>query len=1577
MILPPRLELLGFGMATPAIVLAAAIVIFGAASPGIAQTPNPQLTVSAPSEVPIGEDFTFTITFSNSTPNNTTVGFGAFIDLVLDSGGADHNNPPPGGGGPCDGIQIVSADLVGVGGGPVSIPLLTTAAPCGGTVPLAHPFGSSPFGPVVVPTSSQMTTLDLIFGSYVSTQPARTIKVKAHVHNFADVGHPLFIYARAGFRYGGNGTVGPPILTDSSLTASAWTRQAAVTPVLFTIKKTYLFLEGETATGSNNPQKYAIEVDLAPGQTITDLVVTDCLEPNMIYAGLDTVATTPGYSVLATPPNPCLKLKYPSVTGGAGPDINVVFSFYIPRLTNLGNVLDPDSCWNKTSSDDIKLEGDWVALDPRDVPGQHIVSDLTPQDDVITDKRFALQKSVALLPPSIHVIPGAILRYTLRFQLSDFFTVGGIVVTDVLSDGQTLVTSPPGLAPRLTVRDRRGPTATVVPFSITLGNLLDSPNPPADPPADCGDGKGGRTLVFKASLAMQNNPSLFASSVLQQGILTGGQAFPPISTIPASGEIVFHARIEDVFTYPHPGDRYVDKDDPLTDCTEMRADIYSNEIMPVMKKPQLTCSDDSKVSVIVSPDKITKSVYAITRGSTLVCGPGGPACSNSLTAPADVYPGDKVTFRIEKTIWSSDAEQVTVEDFLPLPFFDVSDPDADSNTVGPPWVFTNSAGGLPPFGSARLGPSDTLHTLVTPTTPVFTADPTTNSIKFDYGTFNDPANHARKIDLLFSCRVTLKPFADGLKATNESQECEGNTFEGHFCQSAIARVNVRQPNLRIRKGVVATGNTKGMFTPALTPTGKWLPFGVGPSCPRFSAPINSTNLGGLIDSNLNNVDANDDVIFAIAVENIGGAPAFDVELVDGVPVNTLNNELTCFVPDFSTLCVRRGNGAAIPFTAAPPPGAPSSRIINLGLSLTPNSPTSGTNIAIITFKGRIIPKIMPGCCDNTVTLQHYASQPGGPDFASAGFTPPFTDVATLCVNPTLVKSLVATSEMHTTPQISTMPQTPANTPTLAIGEIARFRLAIGIPEGGQLLNFQVTDALPAGMKFMNDGTARLAFISSSSTGIDHPALPNPAFNVIGDEGTLPGLTLTPAQTIPPSVITVGPNCGDDPTFNLGAIKNNDNNDSDLEFVVIEFNALVCNLPVNQSGVEPSNTFSLSADGKPFGPSNAIAVRIVEPNVVVQKTISPPDPTARRNFTVTLANTGTTDAFDVFLKDTLPPAFNLLTVPAPAVAVSPPGCAAPTLSVLGPTLMVNVPRLRAAPACTVTLTFDARHTINCGTNVATVRSSSLPGNTNNPHVGTQPNNTGSSTPCLLSNQEDCERLYNTMGQASIGTFPPSSLVSWWPLDETSGNTLVDIKNAHNATLPANIGSASGVQPSVPAKVVNALFFPNSSANVPGAPYNFGTGNFSIDAWVKTSANTGAALGIIDKLDTSTTLPAGFAFFVLNGKVQLVMGNTSFASPPTAFTFNNVWYHVAVTVQRTGAGSPIGRFYFNGAPAGTFIPPLSSVNNGAPLQIGTYHLNIGPCQSCQVGLDEVEIFGDVVSANEIKAIYDAGSLGKCRP
>jgi uncharacterized repeat protein (TIGR01451 family) len=740
----------------------------------------------------------------------------------------------------------------------------------------------------------------------------------------------------------------------------------------------------------------------------------------------------------------------------------------------------------------------------------------------------------------------------------------------------------------------------------------------------------------------------------------------------------------------------------------------------------------------------------------------------------------------------------------------------------------------------------------------------------------------------------------------------------------------------------------------------------------------------LINSDLSNVDANDWVTFAIAIENTGGAPAYDIELSDIIPLDALDKP-SCFEPNYTGLCVHGGNGTSIPFTTAT--AAHGRTIIKLATPLAPGSPSNptGTNIAIITFNAQLLPNIMPGCCDNLARLDNYASQPNGPDFVDAGFTPPFDDTARVCVNPTLDKSVVATSEAHTTPQTSTTPQTPANTPQAAIGEIVRYRLAVRLPEGGALPNFQVTDALPPGMKFMT-GSARLAFISTNGTGITHPSIPGTAFNVSGNQSTLSTLALTPAQTVPASAISGGTACGAPVTFSLGTIQNNDN-DTDLEYIVIEFNALVCNLPVNQNGTTPSNTFSVSVSGNQIATSNAINVTVVEPNIGVQKSIGSVNPAGFTPFTITLTNTGGTTAFGVHMEDTLPAGLTLWGgSPAPVVSLSPANCVTPTptpgLDLTSNTLALDVPQM--PKNCSVTVTFLVRVGSNCFTNTAKVFYSSLPGGLFNPPIGTQANSTGSVTPCASSNGDDCERLYNASGQASVTTgctsacvSPPPNMVSWWPLNETSGNTVADIKGGHGGITSANIGSDPNSAPSP--KVVNALYFTNSKATVPGSPYTFGTGNFSIDAWIRGGQLTNAVMGIVDKLDTTSSVPTGFSFFVFNGRVQLIMGNgtaspATFMSTPT-FTYNT-WQHVAVTVQRVGTGSPIGRFYINGLPAGTFVPSPNSVSHNEDLLIGSHRLN-AQCQSCEVALDEVEIFSDVVSPNDINAIFTAGSAGKCTP
>jgi hypothetical protein len=337
-----------------------------------------------------------------------------------------------------------------------------------------------------------------------------------------------------------------------------------------------------------------------------------------------------------------MSFKYNSITGNPTvKDVVIDVEFYIPEKDANGAPILGQDCKNAQSIDDVKAEGDWAPLDPRDWGGsttpvlQHVTSDASAQDHVLTDKHLAIQKSVKVMPnPPGPLRPGKILEYTLDCQVSDFFTFGGIVVTDVLSDGQTLLTAPPVYAPKMTVRDRRGPP-TIVPFSIGAGNLADWPNPFVD----CVGVHGGRSLIFQVSVAMQNNATLFTSPVLKAGILSGGYSFLPVSPIPATIKIVFYAQVQDTFAHPHPpGDKFVDKHDPLNNCVTVSADMYKNDsIAPTLLVPQMRCTDDSTTRLRLPGDVLKKKIYA-RNGSTT-----DPELGNN---PPRFAAGDTITYRI-------------------------------------------------------------------------------------------------------------------------------------------------------------------------------------------------------------------------------------------------------------------------------------------------------------------------------------------------------------------------------------------------------------------------------------------------------------------------------------------------------------------------------------------------------------------------------------------------------------------------------------------------------------------------------------------------------------------------------------------------------------------------------------------------------------------------------------------------------------------------------------------------------------------------------------------------------------------
>ena len=231
--------------------------------------------------------------------------------------------------------------------------------------------------------------------------------------------------------------------------------------------------------------------------------------------------------------------------------------------------------------------------------------------------------------------------------------------------------------------------------------------------------------------------------------------------------------------------------------------------------------------------------------------------------------------------------------------------------------------------------------------------------------------------------------------------------------------------------------------------------------------------------------------------------------------------------------------------------------------------------------------------------------------------------------------------------------------------------------------------------------------------------------------------------------------------------------------------------------------------------------------------------------------------------------------------------------------------------------------------------------------------------------------------------PAGMVGWWPLDETSGAVVDDIAGFNNQGVPKPgglLGSTGGPAPTV-GKVNGALYFAGPYVEVPPQmELDFGAGDFSIDAWVRpvdcSHGGGGVRSPIVDKFDGTT----GFSFYLDQPTVGLAnlylnINGLTFVSSGTIPTLGSAtWSHVAVTIARPASATAVGTFFINGVAAGTFTPPPGSVTNALPMWIGNTRIAGG---SCEIAIDEIELFNRALDKTEVNTIFDAGSMGKCKP
>ena len=194
------------------------------------------------------------------------------------------------------------------------------------------------------------------------------------------------------------------------------------------------------------------------------------------------------------------------------------------------------------------------------------------------------------------------------------------------------------------------------------------------------------------------------------------------------------------------------------------------------------------------------------------------------------------------------------------------------------------------------------------------------------------------------------------------------------------------------------------------------------------------------------------------------------------------------------------------------------------------------------------------------------------------------------------------------------------------------------------------DQLPAGLVFLDDGTAAVSLVSQSGN-----AVTSSAFSGAGLGGTststaptflLPGSAISSSLTA--DVDTYG--SGTDVYFKLGNITNTETNVAGGEYAVIEFNARVENIPANRIGAPLDNTFrvlfDLDNNGTPDVPPVEIVsaparAAVAEPVLYIDKELTGGSATPRQNdiltFTVTIGHATGSDAtaWESVFTDTLP------------------------------------------------------------------------------------------------------------------------------------------------------------------------------------------------------------------------------------------------------------------------------------------------------------------------------------------------------
>lgn len=1271
----------------------------------LAGAPSVSLSI-ADRSILLGERFSIDATFDNV---GASPGYGPYIDLFIPARGADGGSAP-------DGITVSGASYLGR---PLNVTQITLGAADVASGSVAHPYARDSAGGnrVAVPggfvAGDQLVVIEMPFGSYTADQPPSTIRIDARLSPLADVGTPLQMVARAGFRYGSDALDNPS--TDP--TTQSGGVSLSVDPAVYRLTTTYIGPEDETATGPNYVRAYRVDVDIAEGQTLTDIDLSTALDPAMQFTRLSGTPSSVGGSSIGAAPaggwrNVDGVLVSGAATGSSGPttpggtvgrtilsavgtasaqDASMVVGFHVPfRDAASAPVIDAASGDKVELQLGVGMDADWRPLDMRD-PARSF-SERDPDAHRLEADSIAIQKLRALevdaRAPGLG--PGDRLAYTLEVQVSDFFAFADgstpLQVVDTLSDGLELVDASMGAFanPVLTV-SRSGAAAeryTLVRGTHYTVNTL---------------GDGRQRLVFDLGAALPAG----AGQRLVGDLFNGDTA----RSGPTTAQLSFGARVLDAYrvgppaeggsTLPGASHLPLNEGDRLVNAATVEGTVLDASLDP--SRPGLLGELEDTLNV---------ALIEANRVSIDIVGRNGVAVVNDPSDPVRVAPRDTVSYQIEYVVPTGDFENFSLAAYLPLPIFSAADPERD----GAPSPFTlvpgpyDSTPAVGRFSYEAIGADGRGVSLPSVTT---LAD--ANGVRFDFGDRSDATDLPLTIRVTFTVTAGDQPFADGLFLTAQAQAEGENTAGEPIRSQSIDLLRVVQPVLDLQKGVVQDD--------VLRPTSIFDP-SYSPGDPRalvrmpgdaagvaLTGRVDTVNAGRL-DTDIANVDGGDALRFAIVVQNLGSSErgAFDLTLRDGLPAGidpaSVANLRIAYgdgraVYDGSLASLGRlvrGDGAALGSEAAAIAalfGADGLQLVDGagadGVSGTADDigalggtqdaqgrpQPAGSNVLVVTYDARLTSAVEAGSTlTSAATLTRYAGTEGGADFTPVDLV----DAASVTIAlPALDKRLVATSE----------PDTATAGSDVVIGERVTYEVVVAVPEG-TTTGARFVDTLTPGLSFVSIDSIEASGGTRFASGLPTPA----AATVTSAGGDANRLTIV-----------------------FGDIVNDDTDNASPQTITVRYTAVVDNLAANQQDQRQGNTVQL-ASAAGTATDSAPELRVVEPALTVDLSSPTVLPDAGDVVTYTVTITAAADrppANEVGLEVLNPIPADLVYVPGSLSQVS--GRPAGSLAFGGPGIVGSWSGL--APGEQVVITFQAQlgDQVAIGDRydqTATVRWSSLPG-----------------------------------------------------------------------------------------------------------------------------------------------------------------------------------------------------------------------------------------------------------------------------